>query len=116
MRALAYIDLRARTLNGEQLHTWHDQGFNSVSLYVFESADLQALGSIADDVWTWLDEHRWLVSVNSRDEHWRAWLPVLERHDGLRLLVSHLGLPQKQANAPSLTEAQKLLAPVTALA
>ena len=40
-------------------------------------------------VWAWLEKRRWLISVNSKGARWAVFVPVLERHPQLRLLVSH---------------------------
>jgi L-fuconolactonase len=74
------------------------------------------LGQVSNEVWRWLAQQRWLVSVNSRGEHWAAWLPVLERQPDLRLLVSHLGLPPAVSTAPPEATARQVLQEVLALA
>jgi predicted TIM-barrel fold metal-dependent hydrolase len=90
------------------------QGFIGISLYLFEAADLAGLAAVPAAVWHWLEQHRWLLSVNARGAAWAAWLPILTRHPALRVLVSHLGLPpRRQVNAAVPADA---LGPVVALA
>ena len=61
-----------------------------VSLRGGDAAELLAVDPA---VWRWLDARKWLISQNNRGEGWLAWLPVLQRTPGLRLLVAHCGLP-----------------------
>jgi L-fuconolactonase len=97
------------------LEGWRRGGFVGVSLYLFGADEVAALGAVPGAVWAWLAERRWLVSVNSRGEAWRAWGPILERQPELRLLVAHLGLPPRRA-AQEEPGAAEALAPVLALA
>jgi L-fuconolactonase len=87
-----------------------------LSFYCFNPQQTAALGQVSAEVWRWLAEHHWLISVNSRGEHWSAWLPVLERQPDLRLLVSHLGLPPAVEAAPTAASARQALQDVLALA
>jgi L-fuconolactonase len=90
--------------------------FVGLSLYLFEDAALGALARVPPDAWAWLEQRRWLISVNSRGERWAAWLPILERHSNLRLLVSHLGLPPVAERPPDSDAARGALGPVLDLA
>jgi L-fuconolactonase len=90
--------------------------FVGLSLYLFDEPVLAALGRVAGDVWAWLAQRRWLISVNSRGERWAAWTPILERHPSLRLLVSHLGLPPAVERAPDAPAARAALGAVLDLA
>ena len=113
VRPTAFLFPAALTVNTlEQLQR---EGFVGISLYLFTADDLRALGEVAEAVWYWLAQQRWLVSVNSRGAAWSAWLPILERQPELRLLISHLGLPPRCAVAPG-PEAMAALRPVLALA
>lgn len=114
LRPVAYAEPAA--LQVSSLETWYAQGFTGISLYPTTPEAAQRLGTIPAEVWAWLVAHRWLVSVNSRGELWRAWPPILDSHPALRLLVSHLGLPPRCAQPPTLAEAAARLAVVTALA
>ena len=89
--------------------------FVGLSFYVFNDAGVRAVQAIDDHVWAWLDARRWLVSLNSRGAAIRGWEPVLERNKGLRLVLSHLGLPPKAAAPPDAAQAHKALADVLAL-
>lgn len=86
-------------LDVASLEGWRRAGFVGVSLYLFEAAELVALGAVPDAAWAWLAERRWLVSVNSRGAAWAAWGPILGRHPELRLLIAHLGLPPRRGPA-----------------
>lgn len=90
--------------------------FVGLGLYLFEDSDLSALARVESDAWAWLERRRWLISVNSRGERWTAWLPILERHPNLRLLVSHLGLPPAAEQPLDSGTAGGALAPVLDLA
>lgn len=93
-----------------------DQRFVGVSFYVFGDEKAAAIGRISDDVWRFIADRRWLVSVNSRGAALGCWRAVLEKHPTLRLLISHLGLPPRLSTPPSLDEARRLLGDVLALA
>jgi L-fuconolactonase len=90
--------------------------FVGLSLYLLDDRVLEALGRAPDEAWAWLARRRWLISVNSRGERWAAWAPILERHPGLRLLVSHLGLPPAAEHAPDEAAARRALGAVLGLA
>jgi predicted TIM-barrel fold metal-dependent hydrolase len=104
------------TLQIGDLEGWYSQGFVGISLYLMNASRADLLSAVPSDVWSWLDARNWLVSVNSHGDLWRAWPPVLDSHPGLRLLISHLGLPPRRARAPSLADAANALAVVTRLA
>jgi L-fuconolactonase len=46
-----------------------------------------------------------MVSLNTQGNDLSAWVPILERHRELRLLLSHLALPPKVSTAPTKSEA-----------
>lgn len=104
------------TLDVATLNDWQSSGFLGLSMYLFETEDLSRLQEVSDDVWSWLVQRRWLVSVNSTGESWLAWTAVLERHPELTLLVSHLGLPRAVSTPPSTHVARDELAAVCSLA
>ena len=79
----------------ETLEQLRNDGFVGLTIYLFDQASVVALGRIPWEFWSWLVERRWLVSVNSRGDFWSAWKPILERFEDLRILVSHLGLPER---------------------
>lgn len=115
VRPLAYVDLD-QVLAVKQLEALQDQGFVGIVLYLFDQAQGEALGRVPAEVWAWLAERRWIVSVNSKGGLWSVWRKVLDQQGGLRLLVSHLGLPPRVAAPPTPAEAAQALAPVLALA
>ena len=115
VRPTAFVD-PATPPSIDQLELWRKQGFVGVGLYIFEQSHHDALHAIDDSVWTWLVDHRWLISVNSRSENWRAWLPILDRHDQLHVVASHLGLPLRVAQPPSAEQAEQEIAHVASLA
>ncbi len=114
VRPVAYAE--PATLNVPSLERWHSQGFVGISLYVTNVQRAASIQQIEPPVWSWLEAHNWLVSVNSRCDLWQQWRPVLDMHPTLRLLMSHLGLPPACATAPSLADAASRLAAVTGLA
>lgn len=115
VKPVAFVH-RPAHLDVSTLEQWQQERFIGLSLYLFDESRMAALNQIPAEVWDWLVQQRWLVSVNSRGEHWRGWLPILERHPDLRLVVSHLGLPPAMEQTPSAAEARQALEPVLALA
>jgi L-fuconolactonase len=100
----------------ETLEALRRDRFVGLSIYLFDPSVASSLALIPDEAVARLVEWNWLVSVNSRGESWRGWLPLLDRFGGLRILVSHLGLPEAVASPPSAAVASKALAPVLELA
>ena len=92
------------------------QGFVGLSFYISGDGKVAALKRVRDDVWAWLADRRCLISVNSRGKHWAGWIPVLEKHPSLRVVMSHLGLPGAAKTAIKPSTARKRLAHVIALA
>lgn len=115
LRPVAFVSDPA-SLTIPALERWQQEHFVGLSFYIFSEPLLAAVNSIPAEVWTWLAQHRWLISINSRGEHWAGWQPVLERQPDLRLLVSHLGLPPAVEQPPAEVAARQALAPVLALA
>jgi predicted TIM-barrel fold metal-dependent hydrolase len=115
LRPLAFVSEPAN-LEVAALETWQRESFVGLSLYLFNPQQTASLGRVSNDVWRWLVQQHWLMSVNSRGEHWAAWLPVLERQPELRLLVSHLGLPPAVSTAPDEAASRRALKDVLALA
>lgn len=99
-----------------ELEALRARGFVGLSFYVSRAQDLEGLGAISDDVWSWLVRANWLLSVNSRGPDWRAWQGILERHDTLRVVASHLGLPPRVSVPPTPDAARAALADVCNLA
>lgn len=115
VRPMAFVaDPAALTV--PQLETWTAQRFVGITFYVHTDAIVSALTRTPADVWAWLADHGWLVSVNSRGEAWRVWATILAQQPELRVLASHLGSPPAVATAPSLADAARALAPLTGLA
>jgi len=115
MHPVAFVDA-PQTLDTATLESWGAAGFVGVSMYLFAESTDSMLRDVADEVWSWLEQRHWLVSINSRGETWLAWNPVLERYPELTLLVSHLGLPRAVATPPSAEIARRELNSVCALA
>ncbi|MCL4299732.1 MAG: amidohydrolase family protein [Anaerolineae bacterium] len=115
LRPLAFVPEPAN-LEVAALETWRRELFAGLSLYLFNPQQTASLGQVSDEVWRWLVRQRWLITVNSRGEHWVAWPPVLERYPELRLLISHLGLPPAVSTAPDAAAARQALKDVLALA
>ena len=97
------------------LELLREQGFVGVSLFVFDD-DAQKLDHISLEVWRWLDENNWLISVNSEPDRWPAWQPVLASFPRLRLLISHLGQPPEVTSLPEREKAASVMSPVIELA
>jgi predicted TIM-barrel fold metal-dependent hydrolase len=85
-------------------------------LYLEDQATAAAAANTPDEVWSWMTDRRFLISVNACGNIWRVWRPILERHAKLRVLISHMGSPPARTKPPTLAAAQKLMTPVTDLA
>lgn len=112
---VAFVD-PANPPDIDALERFRRAGFVGVSLYIFGGQCTAGLRAMPDDFWAWLVRRGWLVSVNSRGNDWLEWVPILRRHEDLRVIVSHLGLPGRLAQAPSQGEARQALSGVLALA
>ncbi|GAB4415530.1 MAG: amidohydrolase family protein [Anaerolineae bacterium] len=115
LRPVAFVAEPAK-LEIASLEKWQQESFVGLSFYCFDPQQREALGRVPAEIWAWLAERGWLVSVNSKGEHWTAWQPLLERQPDLRLLVSHLGLPPAVETAPDEATARQALREVVALA
>jgi L-fuconolactonase len=115
LRPVAFV-AEPHRLTVDRLQQLRDQGFMGISLYRFSQQEVEQVQSTPPEVWNWITARRWLVSVNSRGEHWDGWPPVLRAHPDLRLLISHLGLPPAHATTPEKARAEALLANVLPLA
>jgi predicted TIM-barrel fold metal-dependent hydrolase len=115
IRPVAYVNNLAR-LDERTLAGWRQDAFVGVSMYLFSERDVAALQLVPDETWAWIAQNQWLVSVNSSGDRWAAWIPILERHPELTLLVSHLGLPTAVATAPDAMTARGELGTVCSLA
>jgi L-fuconolactonase len=91
LHPLAFV--RIEVLAVGQLNSLVDSEFEGISLYILTEADAIALLAINENVWEWLIDHNWIVSVNSSGELWNSWQEILKRFPTLVLLISHLGLP-----------------------
>lgn len=96
VRPVAFYDHPGQ-LEVDRLERHWQEGFVGVSLYVFAPEHVASLAKVPAEVWQWLINHRWMISVNSQGESWSGWLKVLERFGELRMLISHLGLPPTAA-------------------
>ncbi len=115
LRPVAFVAEPAK-LQLATLENWRQESFVGLSFYCFDASQIASLGQVSPEIWRWLAAQRWLVSVNSRGEHWAAWLPLLERQPDLRLLVSHLGLPPAVSEVPAEAAARQALKDILALA
>ena len=115
VRPVAFVaDPRLLTIT--QLTEWQAQQFVGISLYLFTPEATAVLSQVADEVWVWLSDHAWLISVNSTGELWTSWQSILANYPELRLLIAHLGLPPTAESAISLDEARAAMTPVLGLA
>jgi L-fuconolactonase len=115
VRPIAFVSNPAQ-LSVDQLTTWQTQQFVGITFYIFSAEAAAQLSQVADEVWQWLEEHAWLISVNSTGELWTSWEPVLTQHPQLRLLIAHLGIPPATATTLSMEKARAALSPVLRLA
>lgn len=103
-------------LTVEHLEERRGQGFVGLSIYLSGKRKVAALKKLPDDAWEWMVRRRWLISCNSRGEDWLGWVPVLEKHPELRVVMSHLGIPGAAKKPLSERAARKGLARVITLA
>jgi predicted TIM-barrel fold metal-dependent hydrolase len=115
LRPIAFVSSPSQ-LTVAQLFAWQEQGFVGITSYIFSEESAASLAGVANEVWQWLVDHAWLISVNSSGEHWSGWGPILAQHPHLRLLIAHLGLPPAAPDGLSMTDAHAALASVTRLA
>ena len=115
IRPAAFVGDPAR-LDIAGLEKLAGQKFVGLSVYVFDDGIESALARVDAAVWAWLEKRRWLISVNSKGARWAAFVPVLERHPQLRLLVSHLGLPPAVEGTMTEASVHQTLGSVKALA
>jgi L-fuconolactonase len=114
IRPVAYFE--PADLHEQRLEAYLRQQFVGISLYIFGEKSVKALEAVPAGVWAWLEKHKWLISVNARGVELSAWLPILEKHPALRLMISHLGLPPKVDAPPAIEHARAALADVLTLA
>lgn len=115
VRPATYIDPN-QPPSIDKLEQFKTQRFVGVTFYIFGPDQVAALKAIPSEFWTWLTDHHWLVSVNSKGEDWTAWHDVLDRHPELRVVISHLGLPPQMSEPPTPSQAQESMSSVCALA
>ena len=104
--------LQASDLSLGKLESFANQGFVGISLYLFSTEDVDILQDIGDEIWQWLVDKKWLISVNSKGDHWLLWMEVLKRNPTLILLISHIGLitiPTKPAGEDEIAIALKTI-------
>ncbi|MAE64378.1 MAG: hypothetical protein CMJ18_08900 [Phycisphaeraceae bacterium] len=90
-----------------ELDALRGKGFVGLSMYITDEQRVEQLQQVSDDTWSWLVDHRWLISVNSRLKLWDGFVPVLERHPQLRVVGSHLGLPPKVTSPIDAAQARR---------
>jgi predicted TIM-barrel fold metal-dependent hydrolase len=115
VRPVAFVN-DPRQLTVAQLDQWGAQRFVGISLYLFTPAAVAALAGVPNEVWRWLADRAWLLSVNSSGDAWRGWQPILQRFPEVHLLIAHLGLPRVVPHAPTAAAVRAELAPVLDLA
>lgn len=91
IRPVAFVFPEELTL--KKLHALQEKNFIGISLYIFTEDDIRHIKNVPDEVWRWLSDNRWLMSVNSKGEILRVWLGIFEKYPELHLLISHLGSP-----------------------
>ena len=115
IHALAYVST-PDDLTVAQLDMWRGQGFVGISIYLFDDNFASLLRRRPREVWQWLVANRWLISVNSKGKYWDAWVPILQQHGALRVVISHLGLPPAVDQTPSDQATRQTLAGPIAMA
>ncbi len=105
---LAYCQPAA--LTPKTLKRLWQQSFAGLSLYIFKKEDADAFNRLSSEAVNSLNKHRAIISLNCPPDI--AWLmrPVFERLADTRILLSHLGMPEK------MTAAARQLRPVLKLA
>jgi L-fuconolactonase len=115
VRPLAFVTMPSNlTVTG--LQQWQAQHFVGISFYIFSTEQAATLSDVRGEVWQWLADHAWLISVNSTGDYWISWHPILDKYPQLRLLIAHLGIPPVVPAAPSLEQARSSIASVLHLA
>jgi L-fuconolactonase len=97
----------------DTLEKWRDQGVVGLVMYP-QSAE--AVRACPDEIWEWMIANKWVLSVNSKGDAWDVWQEVLDRHSQLRLIMSHLGLPDQVGERIDQVQARERLRAVIALA
>ncbi len=107
--------LPASDLSLGKLEFLANQGFVGISLYIFSNEDARILQDVEDEIWQWLVDKKWLISVNSKGDHWLLWMEVLKRNPTLTLLISHIGLIEIPTKPTSAVEIAIVLKPIASL-
>lgn len=97
-------------LSSKTLKRLWRQGFAGVSLYIFKKEDAGALNCLSPETIDALNEHYAIISLNCPADIAGLMRPFFARLAGTRLLISHLGIPEK------MTGAARQLHPVLKLA
>lgn len=95
---LAYFD-PINALAPRQLSARWQQGFAGLSLYVFKNEEVDALNSLSPEFIDLLNQHRAIISLNCPPGIAGQIRPFLERLGDTRILLSHLGMPEKMTGA-----------------
>jgi len=87
----------------DTLERWRDKGFVGLVMYPENG---KSVSDFPNEIWDWMIEHRWIMSVNAKGEAWTVWENVLNRHNQLRLMLSHLGLPERVIDPITVSQAR----------
>lgn len=98
MVPLAYSDPFHDVFPRRLVDRWR-QGFAGLSLYVFKKEEVDALNGLPSESIDLLNRHRAIISLNSPPDVAVQLRPFLERLDKTRILLSHLGMPEKMSVA-----------------
>ncbi len=96
----------------ETLNRYREERFAGVSLYLTDTQRAESVARWPGEVIAALNEHRAIVSINIPCPLLSTAAPFLEKVEGCRVLISHLGLSKVQESS----QAAELLRPLTALA
>lgn len=97
------------------LESLQSQNFIGISLYIFTEEEIDQINHVSDEVWRWLSNEGWLISLNSQGAILPLWESILKKFPELYLLLSHLSLPRVSSETPSEGELVKELANQRAL-
>jgi predicted TIM-barrel fold metal-dependent hydrolase len=93
-----------------------DQGHVGITIYLEEPAKTEAVLRWPQASWQRLNARRGIVSFNAFPPTTAALAPLVEANGRCTFLFSHLGLPGRHRDAPSLEAARERLAPLLQLA
>ncbi len=92
------------------------RGFVGLALYVPSASQARRVARWPRPVTDWLRRHPQILSLNARPSALENLRPFLERVQPHAALLSHVGLPGRHSEPPTLREARETLGPLLRLA